>query len=207
MVAPATDQIVREFGITSTVIIAIATPIFILGYAFGALVLGRIVFFFVYAYKLPSLYFETLIPTFRNTVWSYYLLECFHLAVVSSVIQLANGWYLVWNLACGGVQTTGELIAFLFPAGLGGSAPLAVGGAVLGDCWCPEKRGQAIAFYTPVSLLGPVIGPLCGAWIAESFRFRAASIERKAQKIRKGLGLSKEDSSRVSTTFQRTNVR
>ncbi|KAI5115610.1 hypothetical protein M0805_006818 [Coniferiporia weirii] len=198
MVAPATDQIAREIGITSTVIIAMTTSIFILGYGFGPLVLG----------PLSEVYGR------------------------SPVIQLANVWYLIRNLACGGAQTTGELVTFRFLAGLGGSAPLAIGGAVLGDCWHPEERGQAMALYTLVPLLGPVIGPLCGAWIAErsiwrwvfwstsivdgcvqvlglfflTETFAPLLLERKARKVRKELGLSKEDGSRVSTAFQRTDV-
>ena len=32
----------------------------------------------------------------------------------------------VWNIACGFAQNTGQLLAFRFLAGLGGSAPLSV---------------------------------------------------------------------------------
>ena len=38
---------------------------------------------------------------------------------------------------------------------------------MIGDLWAPEERGQAIAVYSLAPLLGPVIGPICGAWIAE----------------------------------------
>ena len=43
------------------------------------------------------------------------------------VLQLANLVYLVFNTACGASRNKGEMIAFRFLAGLGGSAPLAVG--------------------------------------------------------------------------------
>jgi MFS family permease len=42
------------------------------------------------------------------------------------VLQCANLFYLVWNIACGVAQTKSQLIAFRFLSGLGGSAPLAV---------------------------------------------------------------------------------
>lgn len=42
------------------------------------------------------------------------------------VLQVANLFYLVWNIACGVARTRGQLIAFRFLSGLGGSAPLAV---------------------------------------------------------------------------------
>lgn len=45
------------------------------------------------------------------------------------ILQTANMWYLVWNIACGVAQSKGQLIAFRFLAGLGGSAPLAVRGS------------------------------------------------------------------------------
>ena len=42
------------------------------------------------------------------------------------VLQLANLFYLVFNTACGASKNKGEMIAFRFLSGLGGSAPLAV---------------------------------------------------------------------------------
>ena len=49
------------------------------------------------------------------------------------VIQIANLWYLVFNIACSVSKSKGEMIAFSFLSGLGGSAPLALGGGVLSD--------------------------------------------------------------------------
>ncbi|EPQ50360.1 MFS polyamine transporter [Gloeophyllum trabeum ATCC 11539] len=138
MVAPATRQIASQFGITSQVIEAMTTSIFVLAYAIGPLFLGP-------------------------------LSEIFGR---SRVLQLANMWYLVWNLVCGFAQNTGQLIAFRFLAGLGGSAPLSIGGGVLGDLWAVQERGQAIALYSLAPLLGPVVGPVAGAWIAERSTWR-----------------------------------
>lgn len=42
------------------------------------------------------------------------------------VLQLANLFYLVFNICCGVSQTKGQMVAFRFLSGLGGSAPLAV---------------------------------------------------------------------------------
>lgn len=77
-----------------------------------------------------------------------------------------------WNLGCGFAQNKSQLIAFRFLAGLGGSAPLSIGGGVLGDCWRPEERGQAVALYSLAPLLGPVVGPVAGAWVAERSTWR-----------------------------------
>lgn len=91
------------------------------------------------------------------------------------VLQLANLFYLAFNLACGFATTKGQLIAFRFLAGLGGSAPLALGGGVLSDCWRAEERGKAISIYSLAPLLGPAVG-----------RLQEASSQRRAR----GAGVS-----------------
>ncbi|KAJ6583884.1 MFS polyamine transporter, partial [Mycena vulgaris] len=129
--------------ITNDVIIALITSIFVLAYAVGPLVC----FFLVLGSDPLSEIFES-----RYT--------------------RGQLWYLIWNLVCGFAQNTGQLLGFRFLAGLGGSAPLAIGGGVLGDIWDAEERGQAIAIYSLAPLLGPVVGPLCGAFISQKSTWR-----------------------------------
>lgn len=43
------------------------------------------------------------------------------------VLQTANLFYLVFNIACGVAQTKVQMVIFRFLSGLGGSAPLSVG--------------------------------------------------------------------------------
>jgi len=119
-------------------------------------VIGLITSIFVLAYAIGPLFLGPLSEIFGR----------------NRVIQGANLWYLVWNLGCGFAQNTGELLAFRFFAGLGGSDPLAIGGGVLGDIWDAEERGQALAIYSLAPLLGPVVGPMCGAFIAEKSTWR-----------------------------------
>lgn len=88
------------------------------------------------------------------------------------VLQAANAFYFIWNLACGFAQNKGEMMAFRFLAGLGGSAPLAIGGGLLGDCWKAEERGRAISIYSLAPLLGPAIGPIAGGFITENTTWR-----------------------------------
>lgn len=42
------------------------------------------------------------------------------------ILQLTNLFYIIFNVACSVSKSTGQMIAFRFLAGLGGSAPLAV---------------------------------------------------------------------------------
>ena len=87
-------------------------------------------------------------------------------------LQSANLLFLLFNLACGLSHSEGELLAFRFIAGLGGSAPQAIGGGVLGDLWSAEERGKALAVYSLAPLLGPAIGPVAGGFVAENTTWR-----------------------------------
>lgn len=90
------------------------------------------------------------------------------------VLQTANLFFLVFNLGCGFAQTEAQLLVCRFFAGLGGSAPLALGGGVLSDLYIPEERGRAISLYSLAPLLGPAIGPVAGGFIAENTSWRWA---------------------------------
>ena len=90
------------------------------------------------------------------------------------VLQLGNLFFLIFNLVCGFAQTGAQMLVFRFFAGLGGSAPLAIGGGILADCFAPEERGKAIAVYSVAPLVGPAIGPVAGGFIAENSTWRWA---------------------------------
>ncbi|KAF3401926.1 Efflux pump vrtL [Penicillium rolfsii] len=111
---------------------------------------------FVLAYAVGPLFLGPLSEIYGRTI----------------VLQLANLFFLVFNIGCGVAQTKTQLIVCRFFAGLGGSAPLAVGGGVLSDCFKPEERGKSIAIYSLAPLLGPALGPIAGGFIAENTSWR-----------------------------------
>ncbi|KAM0284667.1 hypothetical protein ACHAQH_001820 [Verticillium albo-atrum] len=88
------------------------------------------------------------------------------------VLQLTNLFYMFFNLGCGLAQTKGQMIAFRFLAGLGGSAPLAIGGGVLSDLFTAEERGRAMSIYSLTPLLGPALGPIAGGYITQETTWR-----------------------------------
>ena len=88
------------------------------------------------------------------------------------VLQLANLFFLVFNLVCGFAQTSAQMLVFRFLAGLGGSAPLSIGGGILADCFTAEQRGKAIAIYSLAPLIGPAAGPVAGGFIAGNISWR-----------------------------------
>lgn len=88
------------------------------------------------------------------------------------IAQSSNVFFLVFNIACGFATSKQQLMAFRFLSGLGGSAPLALGGGVLGDIFKPEERGKAMGLYAMGPLLGPAVGPIVGGWVAEKSTWR-----------------------------------
>jgi hypothetical protein len=56
-----------------------------------------------------------------------------------------------------------------FFAGLFGSAPVTNTGGVLGDIWSAEQRGVAIVGYAMAVVGGPVLGPIVGGAIVQSY--------------------------------------
>jgi MFS family permease len=94
---------------------------------------------FVLAYAIGPLFLGPLSELYGRTI----------------VLQLSNLFFLAFNIGCGFATTKNQLIAFRFLSGLGGSAPLAIGGGTLSDMWRAEERGKSIAIYSLAPLLGP----------------------------------------------------
>ncbi|EJU04867.1 MFS multidrug transporter [Dacryopinax primogenitus] len=88
------------------------------------------------------------------------------------VLQLANLFFLIFNIAGGFAQSKGQMMAFRFLSGFGGGGPIALGGGVLGDMFLPEQRGLAQALYSLGPLSGPAIGPMISGFIVQSIDWR-----------------------------------
>ena len=92
--------------IISPAIPDIARDLHITGVAHQELVLS----IFVLSYGAGPLFWAPLSEIYGRTI----------------VLQLANLFFLAFNLACGSCQTEGQIMAFRLLSGIGGSAPLAV---------------------------------------------------------------------------------
>jgi multidrug resistance protein len=83
------------------------------------------------------------------------------------VLQSANLFFIVFTVACAVAQNRVQLSIFRFFAGLGGSAPLTIGGGTVSDLMLPEERGVAMSIYSLGPLMGPALGPIIGGWIIQ----------------------------------------
>ncbi|KAK1753940.1 transporter mfs1 [Echria macrotheca] len=88
------------------------------------------------------------------------------------VIRAGNLVFMAFTALCGIASSQGQVTAFRFVAGLGGSASVGMGSGVLTDCWRPEERGQGIAVYQLTQVLGPAVGPIAGGYIAQHASWR-----------------------------------
>ncbi|KAH8599979.1 polyamine transporter 1 [Bisporella sp. PMI_857] len=88
------------------------------------------------------------------------------------VLQSANMVFLLFNTICGFSKSKQQMMSFRFLSGLGGSAPQALGGGVLSDCWRAEERGKAHALYSLAPFLGPSLGPIAGGIVTQHFTWR-----------------------------------
>ncbi|KAK1244783.1 hypothetical protein MKX08_004412 [Trichoderma sp. CBMAI-0020] len=88
------------------------------------------------------------------------------------ILQVSNLWFLLFNLGCGLARSEAQMFVFRFLAGIGGSAPLAIGGGVLGDLFDAEQRGKAMSIYSLMPLLGPALGPIAGGWVTDRTTWR-----------------------------------
>ncbi|KAL5508004.1 hypothetical protein ACEPAH_5622 [Sanghuangporus vaninii] len=88
------------------------------------------------------------------------------------VLHISNIAFLIFNIACAFAPDIGSLIGFRFLAGLGGSAPIAIGAGVIGDLFSERDRATAMSVFTLGPLLGPSIGPVAGGFIAETIGFK-----------------------------------
>ncbi|KAK1687560.1 hypothetical protein BDP55DRAFT_630753 [Colletotrichum godetiae] len=66
----------------------------------------------------------------------------------------------------------GVLLSFRLLSGCAGAATLSIGGGTIADVAPPTLRGRAVAVYSIAPLLGPVLGPAAGVYLAEYWGWR-----------------------------------
>jgi multidrug resistance protein len=88
------------------------------------------------------------------------------------ILLYGSLFFLVWNVSCGAATTLAQLLALRLLSGFGASVADSIAGGVLADLWRPDERGRAFAIFMAAPLLGPAIGPICGAFISEGIGWR-----------------------------------
>ncbi|KAL3295089.1 MFS multidrug transporter [Colletotrichum asianum] len=90
------------------------------------------------------------------------------------IVRVGNTIFILFTTLCGFATSKGQIIAFRFLAGIGGSATTGMGSGVLTDCWRPEERGKGIAVMQFAPVIGPALGPIVGGYISQYATWRWA---------------------------------
>lgn len=90
----------------------------------------------------------------------------------AAVLHVTNVLFVVFGVAAAVSQSLGQLVGFRFLQGVAAAAPPAIGGGVIGDMFIPCERGRATSLYGFGLLLGPIVGPIAGGYIAQNLGWR-----------------------------------
>jgi DHA2 family multidrug resistance protein len=88
---------------------------------------------------------------------------------------LCNGCVIGFGLAslgCGLADSLGELVVFRVLQGAFGAPLVPASQAIVLDTYPKHRHGAVIAIYGMGSVLGPVVGPVAGGWLAETYSWR-----------------------------------
>ncbi|KAI1777984.1 MFS general substrate transporter [Hypoxylon cercidicola] len=88
------------------------------------------------------------------------------------ILVIASIVFVVWNTGCGAATTLGQMLAFRLLSGFGACVADALAGGFMSDLWDAEERGRAFAVFMAAPLLGPALGPICGAFISQGTTWR-----------------------------------
>lgn len=86
--------------------------------------------------------------------------------------HVGNVGFLIFSIACAVASDLNMLIVFRFFLGTFGSISLTNGGGIIADTVKQEERGFALSMFTFGILLGPVVGPVCGGFLAAALGWR-----------------------------------
>lgn len=89
-----------------------------------------------------------------------------------AVFTAMNLLFVVFAVATALSTSLGQLIGFRFLLGVAASAPPSIGGGVIGDMFIPQQRGRATSVYAFGNLIGPLLGPVVGGYLAQSEGWR-----------------------------------
>ncbi|QXQ06873.1 DHA2 family efflux MFS transporter permease subunit [Sphingosinicellaceae bacterium] len=85
---------------------------------------------------------------------------------------LAIAGFIGASMLCGLAQSLEQMVGFRLMQGAFGAFLVPLGQAFLLDAYPREKHGQALALWGVGVMIGPVMGPVLGGWLTDSFDWR-----------------------------------
>src|SRR5262252_1715390 len=88
------------------------------------------------------------------------------------LLMLSVVGFTVSSFLCGLAPTLGTLIAFRVMQGATGGALQPLSQAVLLEAFPPSERGKAMGFWGLGVVVAPILGPVLGGWLTDSYSWR-----------------------------------
>ncbi|KAI1342480.1 major facilitator superfamily domain-containing protein [Xylariaceae sp. FL0016] len=82
--------------------------------------------------------------------------------------SVSSAAFCVITAGCALAPSLQSLVALRFLQGLAASSSMSQGGGTIGDLVPVHRRGAVMSVYTAALLVGPVIGPIYGGYLAQS---------------------------------------
>src|SRR5476649_52499 len=89
-----------------------------------------------------------------------------------NLLMLSVVGFTAASILCGLAPTLGSLIFFRIVQGATGGALQPLSQAVLLEAFPPHDRGKAMAFWALGIVVAPILGPVLGGWLTDSYSWR-----------------------------------
>src|SRR6266850_2354628 len=80
--------------------------------------------------------------------------------------------FTVASMLCGMAQSLVQIVLFRVLQGVFGAALVPLSQSVLLDIYPKERQGSAMALFGIAVMVGPVLGPVLGGWLTETYTWR-----------------------------------
>jgi DHA2 family multidrug resistance protein len=88
------------------------------------------------------------------------------------LLMTAVTGFTIASFLCGMAPNLPALVIFRILQGLSGGCLQPISQAVLLETFPPEKRGQAMGFWGLGIVVAPILGPVMGGWLTDSYSWR-----------------------------------
>ncbi len=88
------------------------------------------------------------------------------------LLMLSVSGFTLASFLCGLAPTLGALVFFRVVQGATGGALQPLSQAVLLEAFPPQDRGKAMAFWALGIVVAPILGPVLGGWLTDSYSWR-----------------------------------
>src|SRR4029078_1245443 len=88
------------------------------------------------------------------------------------LLMMSVSGFTIASFLCGFAPTLPLLVFFRILQGMAGGALQPLAQAVLLEAFPPEKRGKAMGFWGLGIVVAPILGPVLGGWLTDSYSWR-----------------------------------